>query len=153
MKKIAILLISIIFTQSVIYAQVSKAKREKIKELKIAFLTEKMQLTSDEAAKFWPVYNAFEQKKHDQKRYYRSKVNEVFGISKNEPVNIDKYTNEQIQQVLELQLQMHEKQLQLEKEYYAALKEILPVKKIFLLHQAEKEFKKKMLQEIKNSKD
>ncbi len=33
--------------------------REKIKAQKIAFFTQELNLTSDEAAKFWPVYNSF----------------------------------------------------------------------------------------------
>jgi len=33
---------------------------EKIQALKIAFITQKLELTSDEAQKFWPVYNRYE---------------------------------------------------------------------------------------------
>ena len=43
-----------------LYSQEKRPNKEKIKELKIAFLTEKLDLTVKEAEKFWPVYN-----KHD----------------------------------------------------------------------------------------
>ncbi len=36
---------------------------EKIKSLKVAFITEKLSLTSKEAQSFWPVYNEFEEKR------------------------------------------------------------------------------------------
>ncbi|MEP6615645.1 MAG: hypothetical protein ABJA57_03660 [Ginsengibacter sp.] len=35
-------------------------KAEKIQALKIAFITQKLELTSDEAQKFWPVYSQYE---------------------------------------------------------------------------------------------
>src|SRR5574340_591376 len=35
-------------------------KSEKIQALKIAFITQKLQLTSSEAEKFWPIYNEYE---------------------------------------------------------------------------------------------
>ncbi|MBA3674237.1 MAG: hypothetical protein H0W75_04640 [Chitinophagaceae bacterium] len=35
-------------------------RAEKIQALKIAFITQKLQLTPDEAQKFWPVYNRYE---------------------------------------------------------------------------------------------
>ena len=35
-------------------------RAEKIQALKIAFITQKLDLTPDEAQKFWPVYNRYE---------------------------------------------------------------------------------------------
>jgi hypothetical protein len=35
-------------------------KTEKVQALKIAFITQKLELTSDEAQRFWPVYNRYE---------------------------------------------------------------------------------------------
>jgi hypothetical protein len=37
-----------------------QTRAEKIEALKIAFITQKLQLTTDEAQKFWPVYNQYE---------------------------------------------------------------------------------------------
>jgi Skp family chaperone for outer membrane proteins len=39
-----------------------KEKKEQIKALKIAYITEELQLTSEEASKFWPLFNAYEDK-------------------------------------------------------------------------------------------
>ena len=58
MKKIAITLLFIVITMSA-FSQ-KKEKRERIKTLKIAFITEKLELTETEAQKFWPIYNAHE---------------------------------------------------------------------------------------------
>ena len=58
MKKIAFTLLFIVITMSA-FSQ-GKDKRERIKALKIAFITEKLELTETEAQNFWPLYNAHE---------------------------------------------------------------------------------------------
>lgn len=39
-----------------------ESKHEKLEALKIAFITEKLSLTTKEAQNFWPVYNEYSQK-------------------------------------------------------------------------------------------
>ena len=63
MKSLFLLLL--VFITMGATAQGSDAKRDKIKALKTSFLTTKLELTSTEAEKFWPVYNAFEEKQYD----------------------------------------------------------------------------------------
>jgi hypothetical protein len=57
-----ILIIALFFGSfSVANAQDGRGERmEKIQALKIAFITQKLELTTDEAQKFWPVYNRYE---------------------------------------------------------------------------------------------
>ena len=47
---------------SLSFSQGFKEKREKVKALKVAYITEQLELTTDEAQKFWPIYNAFDDK-------------------------------------------------------------------------------------------
>ena len=56
-----LLIVTLFFSSfSVLHAQDDgKDKREKIQALKIAFITQKLELTTDEAQKFWPVYNEY----------------------------------------------------------------------------------------------
>ena len=61
------LLVLILFTGSftLLKAQdtrqdIKEGRSEKIQSLKIAFITQKLELTADEAQKFWPVYNRYE---------------------------------------------------------------------------------------------
>ncbi|MDQ6757613.1 MAG: hypothetical protein M3004_11835 [Bacteroidota bacterium] len=58
--KNCVLIITIFFNFSFSYAQNEGPKGEKIQALKIAFITQKLNLTADEAQKFWPVYNQYE---------------------------------------------------------------------------------------------
>lgn len=59
MKKY-IFLILITFSSIFVIAQDDNNKAERIQALKIAFITQKLQLTGDEAQKFWPIYNQYE---------------------------------------------------------------------------------------------
>ena len=60
------------------YAQPDR--REKIKALKVSFITEKLDLTESEAQKFWPIYNTHEEKtskiKHKELRSIGKKIKE-----------------------------------------------------------------------------
>ena len=60
MKKNIILLILLLFISLNVAAQGRKNK-EKIKALKIAFLTQELNLTAEVAQQFWPVYNTHEE--------------------------------------------------------------------------------------------
>lgn len=55
-------LILSIFVLGLLQAGMSQPpfKGERVKALKIAFITQALNLTSDEAQKFWPVYNTYE---------------------------------------------------------------------------------------------
>lgn len=63
MKKILLLLGFITFAISLTEAQIEGNERvgEKIRSLEIGYLTKQLQLTPDEAQKFWPVFNQYRQ--------------------------------------------------------------------------------------------
>lgn len=56
-----LLLFILLLTGSTSFAQQpGEGNREKIQALKIAFISQKLDLTVEEAQKFWPVYNTYE---------------------------------------------------------------------------------------------
>ena len=71
MKRIITLLLLFIAFQ-VGFAQ-KHEKRNKIKALKTAHITSELNLSSKEAEKFWPIYNASQEKEHS----YRKKMHEL----------------------------------------------------------------------------
>jgi formiminotetrahydrofolate cyclodeaminase len=58
MKKFLLILFVVVSTS--IQAQDTGPGQEKIQALKIAFITQKLNLSSEEAQKFWPVYNQYD---------------------------------------------------------------------------------------------
>ena len=64
MKKFYLIIFLMFFLVISIKDQDRNKSHEKIKSLKIAYLTEQLALTSSEAEKFWPIYNSFDQEQH-----------------------------------------------------------------------------------------
>ena len=124
-----------------------KEKREKIKALKVAYITDELKLNSDEATKFWPIYNAFDDKQRDLKqekmRSYMDRYNsgEVEKMNEKEALN---FLN---------QMENTEEELfQLRKKFIVNLKGILSPIKIIKLRKAEEGFNRKLLQQYREKK-
>lgn len=122
------------------------SKRERIKALKVSFITENLDLSEKEAQQFWPVYNEYE----TQNTEIRFK--EVRAIRKEIRDNIDTMSDEEakslIKKLNDAEMRMHKLRI----SFSEKLMGILPAKKIIQLKIAEDDFKKKMLQELKKRK-
>lgn len=121
----------------------SQSKHDKIKALKVSFITEKLDLTSKEAQQFWPVYNAYEEKtlqiKHNELRDIRREVKE----------NLSTLTDSQAKDLLD-KLVIAENKLHIENvNLISNLKPIIPARKIIMLKAAEEDFKRKLIDEYK----
>lgn len=144
MKKI-LPIILILFSLSAI-AQKQNNRRERIKALKVSFITERLDLSEKEAQKFWPTYNEFN-KKRSQIKYKNLKMvwketrEKINTISSEEANEIIKKINIAENELHKLKINFHDK-----------LTNILPPKKIILLKIAEEDFRRKMLEEFKKRK-
>ena len=124
-----------------------KQKLEQIKSLKVAFITNELQLTADESAKFWPLYNAFEDK---QRELRKQKIGSY--MDRHDDAELDKM-NEKEAAVLLSQMEENEEQLyQLRKKLIISLKGVLPAVKIIKLKKAEEDFNKKLLQQYREKR-
>ncbi|WP_458625891.1 hypothetical protein [Winogradskyella sp. PC D3.3] len=137
MKIIHTLLLTLFVCASV-FAQ--RPNREKIKALKIAHITDQMDLTETEAQKFWPIYNANE----DAENKLRERSS-----NRRKSKNPDELSEDEARLLL-LDMENIEKQkVELQSKLLKDLFEILPAKKIIKLYQAEHSFKQKMFEEYK----
>ena len=143
MKKIITLLILIISTFT--FAQNDK-RMERIKALRIAFISTKLDLSPEEAQKFWPVFNKFDEeqlelRKQNKLVMFKMKPKNAVSISSNE---MDKLLEESEQ--IDANLQSNRKQ------FVKSLKNVISPQKIMQLKQLEDDFKNKLIQQIKNGK-
>jgi hypothetical protein len=109
----------------VMLGALSRAKAqdgEKIQALKIAFITQKLQLTPDEAQKFWPVYNQYDNEIHN------------IELDKSDPNVIDK----------------EEKLLNIRKKYLTSFEKILGPDKTNRLFNAERDFRGILIRRLQN---
>ena len=124
MKKFVLFLVLITASFSLVKAQDDKDKRsEKIQALKIAFITQKIELTSDEAQKFWPVYNRYE-----------TEIRQAYRDSRNGGDAID---NE-------------EKVLNVKKKYRAEFIKVIGQPKTTILFNSEREFRGVLMRHLKD---
>ncbi len=124
-----------------------REKKEQIKSLKVAFITNQLNLTPDEAAKFWPLFNAFESK---QQEIRKQKLKAYFDRTDNN--SIDKLSEKDASALLSQMENTEEELYQLKKKFVANLKGVLPSTKILKLKKAEEEFSKKLLQQYRDKK-
>ena len=134
-----ILLIAFLFT-STVYSQGG----DRIKAFKAAHITNALNLTSAEAEKFWPVYNFHEEKMTSLRRKERK---EIFQIIKGD---MDGLTENDANVLIEKGIQFKTTELQYFKDLVQNLRGVIPSKKIVKLRKAEQEFKRILLERMRN---
>ena len=132
------------FIASNLVAQ-QESKHEKLEAMKIAFITEKLSLTTKEAQNFWPIYNEYSQKIEKLRKTKRSDLGEL-------KINIENSSDKEIEALLSDVFDAKTKEIELQKEYYSKYTKVLPIKKVALLYQSEHQFKKELLKRIKDKK-
>ena len=115
-------------------------KKEEIYALKVAFITNKLPLTSSEAEKFWPIYNAFEDKQFE----FKHEKSLVF-LKKMDDETINKMSEKEAAALLSKMESAEEEIFQMRKKLIISLKPILSQVKLIKLKKAEEEFNKKLL--------
>ena len=131
MKTRNILSLILILTSIVSFAQngkMMKQKKEQVKSLKVAFITSELDLTPDESAKFWPLYNAFDEK---QSEIRRTKMKSY--LDRMDSENFDTVSEKEAATLLS-QMESSEEELhQLRKKFISNLKSVIPAIKILKL--------------------
>jgi len=139
-----LLLLGVIFSVSVIgpavvsQTQPQQKRADRIETLKIGFLTKRMDLTTAESQKFWPLYNEHEKKVTE----LESNLSTVRGLTSEKLAAMsDKEVEDAMTRFME-----HGQQLQdLRKKFHEDLKKILPIRKVALFYLAERDFKKELV--------
>jgi Spy/CpxP family protein refolding chaperone len=130
-----------------IYGQNEKLreKKDQIKAMKVAFLTRELSLTPEEAEKFWPIYNAYDDKqfelRHQKMKTYARKLNDG---------SLDNMNDKEASAFLNQIENTDEEQYFIRKKFNSALRNILPPTKILKLRKSEVEFDRKLLQQYRN---
>ena len=124
MKKILTLLLISIYLIS--FAQ-ENPKLERIKTLRIAFFSDKLDLTTNEAQKFWPIYNEFESKQTDIRKQKRV-LNQKLKSRKAEQIS-----DIEVNQILDDSEKLESDIQTNRKRFSKDLQGVIPMRKILLL--------------------
>jgi len=149
-----LIIISFFFISTITFGQRGplrerfQEKKEQIKALKVAFITTELNLSPDEAARFWPIFNVFEEKQQEIKR---QKLRSI--LDRTESNSIDKLSEKDAASLLSQMENTEEELHQLKKKFVTNLKGVIPSVKILKLKKAEEEFNRKLLQQYREKKD
>jgi hypothetical protein len=137
MKKY-IYLVAIIATISL---NAKAQKGERLEAMKIGFITERLNLNSDEAKVFWPVYNKFTDDMKKLRQSSKGKISE-------EMADMPAMTDAEAEKVLNDMVNFKIQEADLLKKYATEFKKVIPVKKVVLLFKAENDFKRELLKKL-----
>ena len=120
-------------------------KKEQIKALKVGFITNELSLTADEAVKFWPIYNAYDDKqfslRHNKMKSFKDKMNSDV---------LEKISDKEALALLTQMENDEDEMYSNRKKFISSLKGILSPIKIIKLKKAEENFNRKLLQQYRD---
>lgn len=147
MKKLIIIICMSLFFSISLQAQMSKEGRDKIKALKIAYLTEQINLTTDEAQKFWPIYNGYNKEQIKIRNNYRNTLRKNIHNH-----TVDSLDEDEAKKLVNLKLQTDKDLYESQIKFVNNVKGVISYKKIIQLQNAEKEFGRKLMRKYKRER-
>lgn len=120
-----------------------KFDREEAKTLKVGIYTRVLNLTTSEAEKFWPVFNEFETEMEAIRR-------QMHEIRRNMESNFSELSDKELETETDKMMALKLKEAELEQVYYSKFKQVLPIKKVALMHRADMMFKKALLEKVRD---
>lgn len=121
--------------------------RKDIESYRIAFLTQKMDLSPEEAKIFWPIYTDWQKEQVELRKERDEKM-----ISFRKIAEIDDLSDNEVQTLILNDFSMRQRELNLEKRYYLKLKASLPIKIIGKYYRAQEAFKRELLNRYRGGK-
>lgn len=110
------------------------AQDDRIEGLKKDFITKELELTSQEADAFFPIYNEYSQKRKEARK---SLHREMKSLNSESNGSVDKIMDKE-QDMVDIQ-----------KEYLDRMRKVIPERKVIKLIEAEKKFKMMLIQKLK----
>jgi Spy/CpxP family protein refolding chaperone len=143
-KKIVCIMLSLISLAGT--AQDNRPARENVEAMKIGFLTDRLDLTPEEARKFWPVYNQYSDEMDKLRKSRRLILMEA-------RQNMEEMSDAEAEKFVDSELKFRQDELDIMKNYHPRFKSILIPRKVAKLYKAEEDFKRKLLEMLKDRND
>lgn len=138
MKRRTIFILMLLLASLGLHAQPRGRAGERIHAIKIGYLTDRLKLTPQQAASFWPVYDRYEADIRDAKRSFRQKYRGGAAAD-------DAEANQYIEDQLDYQQQL----LAINRKYKDQMLEIISPQQLAALYEAERDFRKLLLQQLR----
>lgn len=113
--------------------------QEKIKNLRIAYISDKLGLTPEQAEKFWPVYREFSDKRREIRQEF---------VESRKDIKQDNPDQAKQEELVKLGLALKQRELDLEKIYSERLLKVITAQQMLNLRRAEGDFQRIILEQI-----
>lgn len=120
-----------------------KKEWERIQAEKIAFITQELDLTPEEAQVFWPVYNQCWKEAHAANKTMRA----AFGEFRDKKA--DELSDKELEKKVDAYVQAYKAANQVLSDWYPKFKQVLPIRKVAKLYQAEEAFQQRMINNLR----
>ena len=139
-----VLLVALLLTTTLSFGQ-QRPDREKIKALKVAFITERLDLSAKEAQTFWPIYNEHEAKRQVLRQKERSQI-------RGKIKNADELSEKEAEDLLEKYISFEDEEEALNKAFLKNVSKVISSKKTLLLLRSEEEFKRQLIKQYRHKR-
>ena len=139
-----VLLVALLLTTTLSFGQ-QRPDREKIKALKVAFITERLDLSAKEAQTFWPIYNEYEAKRQVLRQKERSQI-------RGKIKNADELSEKEAEDLLEKYISFEDEEEALDKAFLKNVSQVISSKKTLLLLRSEEEFKRRLIKQYRQKR-
>lgn len=130
-----------ILSISISQAQERRSKEERIQALKVAFITEELNLTPEQSQGFWPLYNELQGK---LKKLKKDRIKRP---------DIDNMSDAELEKLLENHLKVEEEKAALNRTYAQRFKKVITIRQVVKLTQSEHRFRKELLRRAKERRE
>lgn len=120
---------------------------DEIEAYKIAFLTQKLDLSPDEAKIFWPIYTSWQKQQADLRKERQQKMISFRKISE-----IEELSDSEVQTLIQNDFAMRQRELNLDVYYYRKLRTSLPIKIVGKFYRAQEAFKRELLNKYRGGR-
>ena len=140
-KTVALASLCCILLSTSLMAQHPGAKplpKERLKELRVAYFTQKLDLRVEEAQLFWPVFNAYTEELDQLHEARMHRNREMKG-------KFEQVKDAELEKAINEHFATQQKELDIRKKYLPQFKKVLPLRKVARLYVAEREFPRYLL--------
>ncbi|MDE5420737.1 hypothetical protein L3073_00800 [Ancylomarina sp. DW003] len=148
-KIISLLAILMLYT-SFVFAQghrreLTPEMRAKFEAQKISYITQQLEISSEKAQVFWPLYNEMKSKKD----LFHQEFRELFIKLKHDSISL---SEKELAHISDRMADLKVEKAKLERDYHYKFKKVLSTKQLLDLYMADKEYKGMLLRRIKGER-
>jgi hypothetical protein len=117
---------------------------KKVEAARIALITERLDLSPEQAEKFWPLYREYVARKQELRKEF---------LDARRDVNGKEMSEEESKKLLNKGLELKERQLALDKLYSERFNNVITTRQILALRKAEEDFRQMLLDRLEKRRD